>query len=65
LLGWLAGMTIGTVLAESMQLKPVYPLQFAGQTYTVYIGLIALSANVVVSFAASWILTVAGAKPAS
>jgi SSS family solute:Na+ symporter len=56
LLGWLAGMTIGTVLAEIMQLKPVFPIQFGGQTFTIYIGLIALSANVVISFAVSFLL---------
>jgi len=54
--GWFAGMALGTALAENMQLKPVYPFQFGGQTYTVYIGLIALSANIVVSYLVSWIL---------
>jgi SSS family solute:Na+ symporter len=56
LLGWFVGMVIGTALAESMQLKPVYPLQLGGQTYTIYIGLIALTANIIVSFAGSQIL---------
>jgi len=55
LAGWFVGMTIGTWLAEAMQLKPVFPLQIGGQTYIVYIGLIALSANVVISFAGSWV----------
>jgi solute:Na+ symporter, SSS family len=54
--GWFAGMALGTALAENMQLKPVYPFQFGGQTYTIYIGLIALSANIVVSYLVSWIL---------
>jgi solute:Na+ symporter, SSS family len=53
LAGWFVGMTIGTWLAEAMQLKPVFPLQIGGQTYIVYIGLIALAANVVISFAGS------------
>jgi solute:Na+ symporter, SSS family len=54
--GWFAGMALGTALAENMQLKPVYPIQFGGQTYTLYIGLIALSANIAVSYTVSWIL---------
>ena len=53
LAGWFVGMIVGTWMAEAMQLKPVFPLQLGGQTYTVYIGLIALSANMVVSFALS------------
>jgi solute:Na+ symporter, SSS family len=56
LAGWFAGMIVGTWMAEAMQLKPVFPLQFGGQTYTVYIGLIALSANVAISFACSVVL---------
>jgi len=57
LLGWFVGMTLGTVMAENMQLKPVYPFRLRGQTYTVYTGLIALSVNIAVTFVASWILT--------
>jgi solute:Na+ symporter, SSS family len=53
LAGWFVGMIVGTWMAEAMQLKPVFPLQLGGQTYIVYIGLIALSANMVVSFALS------------
>ena len=51
LAGWFVGMIVGTWMAEAMQLKPVFPFQFGGQTYTIYIGLIALSANMVISFA--------------
>jgi SSS family solute:Na+ symporter len=53
LAGWLSGIVAGTWMAEAMQLKPVFPFQLGGQTYTIYIGLIALSVNLVVSFAAS------------
>jgi solute:Na+ symporter, SSS family len=53
LAGWFSGMIVGTWMAEAMQLKPVFPFQFGGQTYTIYIGLIALSVNLVVSFAGS------------
>jgi SSS family solute:Na+ symporter len=62
LAGWFVGMTIGTWLAEAMQLKPVFPLQIGGQTYIVYIGLIALSANVAISFAGSLVLNAFSAK---
>jgi solute:Na+ symporter, SSS family len=56
LAGWLVGMIVGTWMTEAMQLKPIFPLQLGGQTYTIYIGLIALSANVVVSFALSVVM---------
>jgi solute:Na+ symporter, SSS family len=59
LAGWLAGMVIGTWMAESMQLKPVFPVQVWGTTLTIYIGLIALSANIVVSFALSFAVATA------
>jgi len=45
-----------------MQLKPVFPLQIGGQTYIVYIGLIALSANVAISFAGSLVLNAFSAR---
>jgi SSS family solute:Na+ symporter len=53
LAGWFVGMILGTSMAEAMQLKPVFPFQVGGQTYTIYIGLIALSVNVIISFALS------------
>jgi solute:Na+ symporter, SSS family len=56
LAGWFTGMIVGTWMAEAMQLKPVFPFVFGGQTYSVYIGLIALSANLVVSFGGSLLL---------
>jgi solute:Na+ symporter, SSS family len=56
LAGWFVGMIVGTWMAEAMQLKPVFPFQLGGQTYTIYIGLIALSANIVISFAGSVVL---------
>jgi SSS family solute:Na+ symporter len=49
-------MFVGTRMAEAMQLKPVYPFQLGGQTYTIYIGLVALSANLAISFAVSFVL---------
>jgi solute:Na+ symporter, SSS family len=53
LAGWFVGMIVGTWMAEAMQLKPVFPFQVGGQTYTIYIGLIALSVNLVISFTVS------------
>jgi SSS family solute:Na+ symporter len=53
LLGWVAGMAVGTGIAFSEGLKPVHALSFGGETYTVYIGLIALVVNVAISVVAS------------
>jgi SSS family solute:Na+ symporter len=55
LTGWAVGMILGTWMAEAMQLKPVFPFQVGGQTYAIYIGVIALIANLVVSFLISLI----------
>jgi SSS family solute:Na+ symporter len=52
-LGWLAGISLGTILAAMQGLKPVYALHIAGATYPTYIGLIALVVNVVVTVAVS------------
>jgi SSS family solute:Na+ symporter len=52
-LGWLVGIVIGTGLAMSQGLKPVYALHFGDTAYPLYIGLIALVANIVVSFGVS------------
>jgi SSS family solute:Na+ symporter len=49
LVGWAIGMVLGSYLAWSVGLKPVYPLTFGGGTYTVYIGLIAVAVNLVVA----------------
>jgi SSS family solute:Na+ symporter len=52
-LGWLVGIVIGTSLAIIQGLKPVYALHLGDAVYPVYIGLIALVANIVVSFVVS------------
>ena len=52
-LGWLVGIVLGTGLAISQGLKPVYALHVGGATWPTYIGLIALVANVVVTVAVS------------
>jgi SSS family solute:Na+ symporter len=48
-LGWLVGIVLGTALASGQGLKPVVELHLGAQTYSVYIGIIALVANIVVT----------------
>ena len=40
-------------MAEAMQLATGFPSPVGGTTYPIYIGLIALSANIMISFAGS------------
>ncbi|ODV43930.1 hypothetical protein AWV79_13895 [Cupriavidus sp. UYMMa02A] len=56
LAGWFVGIVTGTGMAIAMGLKPVYPLQIGGATYPVYIGVLALAANIVVSVVASVVM---------
>jgi len=49
LTGWLAGMILGSALAWQQGLKPVYTFVFGDAHYGIYIGLIALALNFVVS----------------
>jgi len=49
LAGWLAGMVLGSALAWQQGLKPVYTFVFGDAHYGIYIGLIALALNFVVS----------------
>ncbi|WP_423198526.1 Sodium:solute symporter [Cupriavidus sp. H19C3] len=51
--GWLVGIVTGTGLAISMGLKPVYTLHVGDASYPTYIGLIALTVNIVVSIVVS------------
>jgi SSS family solute:Na+ symporter len=53
LLGWLAGMVLGSALAWQQGLKPVYTFVFGGAHYGIYIGLLALALNFVVSILAT------------
>ncbi|MCY0388025.1 sodium:solute symporter [Robbsia sp. Bb-Pol-6] len=52
-LGWGVGMTLGTWLALEQGIKPLYTVSVAGGHYPVYIGLLALAANMVVVFGLS------------
>ncbi|SIT46878.1 Na+/solute symporter [Paraburkholderia piptadeniae] len=54
-LGWLVGIVVGTGLAISQGLKPVFALHIGGSTWPIYIGLIALVVNIVVTFVVSMI----------
>jgi solute:Na+ symporter, SSS family len=51
LIGWASGIIVGTSLAASVGLKPIIRLAIAGNSYSLYIGLLALALNVVVTFA--------------
>ncbi len=53
LVGWLAGMALGSALAFHQGLKPVYAIAFGGQHYGIYIGLIALAMNFIVAIVAT------------
>jgi solute:Na+ symporter, SSS family len=52
LVGWAVGMLLGTGLSWSQGVKPVFPVPGIG---TVYIGLIALLANIIVTALGTWI----------
>jgi SSS family solute:Na+ symporter len=52
-LGWLFGIVLGTGLAISQGLKPVYVMHLGDASWPVYIGLIALVVNIVVTYVVS------------
>ncbi|MGI4985842.1 MAG: monocarboxylate uptake permease MctP [Janthinobacterium lividum] len=52
-LGWATGMVLGTSLALEQGIKPLYTVSVAGGHYPIYIGLLALAANMVVVFVLS------------
>ncbi|HJR13258.1 MAG TPA: sodium:solute symporter family protein [Rhodanobacteraceae bacterium] len=53
LAGWFAGMILGSALAYAQGLKPVYTFVFGDAHYGIYIGLLALALNFVVSILAT------------
>jgi SSS family solute:Na+ symporter len=55
-LGWFVGLVLGTWLSISVGVKPIVPIHLFGATYTVYIGLIALAVNLIISFTCSSVL---------
>ena len=62
LAGWLVGMIIGTLLTLENGLKPVVSIPLLGGDYRLFIGMIALTANIAVSYGASLVLTSCGYK---
>jgi SSS family solute:Na+ symporter len=56
LLGWVVGIALGTYLAFSQGLKPIFPLHLFGQTIPLFIGLIAFTANAIVALGLSLIV---------
>jgi SSS family solute:Na+ symporter len=52
-LGWLVGIVLGTGLAIEQGLKPVFTVHIGDASWPLYIGLIALVANIVVTFVVS------------
>jgi len=55
-IGWLAGITLGTSLVVAQGLKPIFILPIGGNTYPVYIGLIALALNLALTLLISVLL---------
>jgi SSS family solute:Na+ symporter len=60
LIGWAVGMALGSAMAWSTGLKPIFVLSLFDNPYPIYIGLIALAANLVVSTGLSWVWDLAG-----
>ena len=56
LLGWLIGFAAGTVLAWVNGLKPLHALALGHASVTIYIGLLALAANILVAVIANLVL---------
>ncbi|WP_413197317.1 monocarboxylate uptake permease MctP [Pararobbsia alpina] len=54
-LGWLVGIVTGTALAIIQGLKPVYTIHLGDSAYPLYIGIIALVVNIIVTFIVSTI----------
>ncbi len=61
LVGWAAGMGIGTWMTLALKLKgTVYPLTVAGHTYPVFAGLWALSVNLILCQVLTWVFDAMG-----
>jgi len=56
LLGWAVGLLGGTYLALSDGLKPLHAVTFGSVSFTAYVGIIALIANIVVAVAVNVIV---------
>jgi SSS family solute:Na+ symporter len=54
--GWAVGMTVGTLMAQSQDFAPTYPLEIFGTTINAYTGVFALAANLVVTLTLTVVL---------
>jgi len=57
-LGWVVGMIAGTWSFVLAGLKPVLPIQVFGGSYAIYVGVLALAVNLVISVGGSILVTV-------
>jgi SSS family solute:Na+ symporter len=64
LAGWVVGFFGGSVIAWMDGLKPLHALVIGGQTYTVYVGLLAFAVNVVIAVVISAIMNATSQRPA-
>jgi solute:Na+ symporter, SSS family len=53
--GWLVGIVLGTSLAISQGLKPVFVVHLGTASWPLYIGIIALVVNIIVTFVVSMV----------
>jgi SSS family solute:Na+ symporter len=54
--GWAVGMTVGTLMAQSQDFAPTYPLELLGTKINAYTGIFALAANLVVTLTLTVVL---------
>ena len=59
LLGWAIGFFGGSWIAWSDGLKPLHTIVIGGQGVSIYVGLLALAANIVVAVSANAVLRIA------
>lgn len=62
ILGWLAGMVTGTLMAVSQNFNSIYPLHIGGQAISAYAAIYAIIINLVVTVVITALLKVLGVK---
>jgi SSS family solute:Na+ symporter len=62
--GWAVGMVAGTLMAQSQDFAPAYPLDLFGTKINAYTGVFALAANLVVTLVLTVVLRAAGVRDA-
>jgi SSS family solute:Na+ symporter len=63
--GWAVGMILGTLMAQSQDFAPTYPLELFGTKINAYTGVIALAANLVVTVGLTLVLRRSGPADAA